>query len=822
MIAVAALTSAFLAQRERARFTQGAKEATVALLSAVDAELKSSLTTLTAMASLRSFDTDDLHSFYAEATRVAQTQPHWITIILLAPSGQQLVNLLRPMGAELPAASERASFEQVLRTGKPAIGALVDTKLIKGMGFTVRVPVIRNGVVKYVISAGVAPEGMLKLLLSQKLPSSWVAGVVDQHGRIVARTREPERYVGQAATRSLLDELARAPEGWFHGITLDGADVYTAYRRSAFSGWTLGIGIPAAEYKAGGRQTILMIGGGTLGAGLLALSLATLFGRRITAPVFALASAAKAMGRDEEPKISPVTGITEMAVLSRALKDAAEAVREREKRFRLVADATPAMIWISGPDKRRTWFNKFWLDFVGRSLEHEIGNDWTENVHPDDVERATQLYSTAFDLRKTFAMEYRLLCAADNKYHWIFDQGVPYYKPDGEFAGFIGSAIDVTDRKEADESLRQADRRKDEFLAMLGHELRNPLGIITTSVQLMRLKGPQDPALVELREMIERQTEHMAQMMTDLLDVSRITRGQVRLKRELCDFAEIVRHAVEDHRSALDESGLILVSEVPDRPMWMMGDSMRLSQIVGNLLHNASKFTDRGGTLTIRLVEDPGGSVLLSVHDTGIGIEKDMVKDIFEPFTQSDHSIDRSRGGLGMGLALVKGFVELHGGSVRVESAGLGCGSEFTVRLPLAKDHVSPGPDLSALKTPSEPSRRILIIEDNQDAARSIQMLLELAGHRVKTANTGSEGIQAAEQFRPEMVLCDIGLPGLDGYAVARQLRKQSELKGICLVAISGYGQEADQLRARDAGFDVHLTKPISPDHLHEILARVT
>jgi PAS domain S-box-containing protein len=555
---------------------------------------------------------------------------------------------------------------------------------------------------------------------------------------------------------------------------------------------------------------------------LLALSLATLFGRRITAPVFALASAAKAMGRGEEPEISPVPGITEIAVLSRALKDAAEAVREREERFRLVADATPAMIWISGPDKRRTWFNKFWLDFVGRSLEHEIGNDWTENVHPDDVERATQLYSRAFDLRKAFAMEYRLLCAADTKYHWIFDQGIPHYKPDGEFAGFIGSAIDVTDRKEADESLRQADRRKDEFLAMLGHELRNPLGIISTSVQLLRLKGPQDPALVELREMIERQTEHMAQMMNDLLDVSRITRGQVRLKRELCDFAESVRHAVEDHRRAVDESGLILASQVPDRPMWMMGDPMRLSQIVGNLLHNASKFTDRGGTLTIRLVEDPGGSVLLSVHDTGIGIEKDMVKDIFEPFTQSDHSIDRSRGGLGMGLALVKGFVELHGGSVRVESAGLGCGSEFTVRLPLAKDHVSPGPDLSALKTPSEPSRRILIIEDNQDAARSIQMLLELAGHRVKTANTGSEGIQAAEQFRPEMVLCDIGLPGLDGYAVARQLRKQSELKGICLVAISGYGQEADQLRARNAGFDVHLTKPISPDHLHEILARVT
>ena len=389
-----------------------------------------------AMASLRSFDTDDLRSFYAEATRVAQTQPaldHNYFAGTLRPAISQLVTA---NGWENASASERASFEQVLRTRKPAIGALVDTKLIKGMGFTVRVPVIRDGVVKYVLSAGVAPKGMLDLLSSQKLPSGWVAGVVDQHGRIVARTREPERYVGQLASRSLLDAVARASEGWFHGITLEGADVYTAYRRSDFSGWTLAMGIPAAGYKAGSLQTILMIGGGTLGAGLLALSLAILFGRRITAPVFALASAAKAMGRGEEPEISPVTGITEIVVLSRALKDAAEAVGEREKRFRLVADATPAMIWISGPDKRRTWFNKFWLDLVGRSLEHEIGNGWTENVHPDDVERITQLYSTAFDLRKAFAMEYRLLCAVDTKYHWVFDQGVPHYKSDGEFAGF--------------------------------------------------------------------------------------------------------------------------------------------------------------------------------------------------------------------------------------------------------------------------------------------------------------------------------------------------------------------------------------------------
>jgi PAS domain S-box-containing protein len=819
MIAVAAFTSMFLAERERARFEQGASDQVTALRSAFDTELKSSISTLTAMANSRSLDGDDLRSFYAEAARVVQTRPDWITVILLAPSGQQVVNLLRPLGAELPVAFERATFEEVLDTGKPVVGALVDLKLLKGMGFTVRVPVIRDGLTKYVLSAGVNPKAMLELLVSQKLPANWVAGVVDRNGRIVARTREPERYVGQFATKSLLEALARVPQGWFQGTTLDGAKVYTAYHRSAFSGWTVAIGIPAAQVEAGARQTILMIGGGTLVAGLLAVGFAIVFGRRITVPVFALASAAKAMGRGEQPEISSGGGIAEISLLSRALKGAAEAMHEREQRFRLLADATPVLIWISGREKLCTWFNKFWLDFVGRTLEQEIGNGWTENVHPDDLERLTKIYSTAFDRREPFAIEYRLLCAADRKHHWVFDKGVPHYKPDGEFAGFIGSAVDITDRKEADEALRNADRRKDEFLALLGHELRNPLGIITMSVQLLARKAPADHALVELREMIERQTEHMSQMMDDLLDVSRITRGQIRLKKERCNLAEIVRHVVGDHHRAIDESGLNLILDVSDRPMWIKADPMRLAQTVGNLLNNARKFSDRGGTLTVRLVESPQGSALLSVHDTGIGIETEMLKYIFEPFTQSDHSIDRSHGGLGMGLALVKALVELHDGEVRAESPGLGRGAEFTVRLPLIQDYTSPQPISSRSKKMNARSRHILIIEDNALAARSMQLFLELVGHRVKVARTGSKGIEAAEQSQPEVVLCDIGLPELDGYAVARHLRKRAGLKDTYLVAISGYGQEADQQRARDAGFDLHMTKPINPDQLDAIIA---
>jgi PAS domain S-box-containing protein len=387
--------------------------------------------------------------------------------------------------------------------------------------------------------------------------------------------------------------------------------------------------------------------------------------------------------------------------------------------------------------------------------------------------------------------------------------------------GIMGVSVmvqEITERKQAEDALREADRRKDEFLAMLGHELRNPLGVISTSVHLLRLKGPADPFFVEVRQTIERQTEHMSQMMNDLLDVSRITRGQIRLKKELCDLVDIVRHTAEDHRSAMDAGGLQFFAHLPDSPLWLLGDCTRLAQVVGNLLYNAKKFTDQGGTVSLGLVEAPGPIALLSLQDTGIGIEPEILERIFEPFTQSDHSIDRSRGGLGLGLALVKGLVELHGGDVLAESAGRGCGSEFTVRLPLIGNYTSPEPNLNALEKPSTPSRRILIIEDNTAAARTMQMLLELTGHTVKIANTGPQGIEAAEQFHPGIVLCDIGLPGLDGYAVARQLRKQTELKGMYLIAISGYGQQADQQRAHDAGFDLHMTKPINADHLNEIL----
>jgi CheY-like chemotaxis protein len=365
--------------------------------------------------------------------------------------------------------------------------------------------------------------------------------------------------------------------------------------------------------------------------------------------------------------------------------------------------------------------------------------------------------------------------------------------------------------------LAEADRRKDEFLAMLAHELRNPLAPIRNAVGVMKMVRPGDPAAAQARDMIERQVAHMARLVDDLLDVSRITRGKILLRKERADLAALVRAAAEDHRTLLETTGLTLIVEVPDRPLWVDGDRTRLSQVVGNLLHNANKFTDSGGTVVIRLDAEPDAAVL-RVRDTGIGLEAEMLGRLFEPFSQADRSLDRTRGGLGLGLALVKGLVELHGGTVSAFSQGVGQGAEFVVRLPLARAEPEGGGSAGAAPGQGRPLR-VLVIEDNPDTAESLRWLLTLAGDEVAVAHTGRAGLEAARAFRPDAVVCDIGLPGgMDGYAVARALRADPELFGVTAVALSGYGQEEDKRKSRQAGFDHHLTKPAPPEELQRVL----
>lgn len=374
------------------------------------------------------------------------------------------------------------------------------------------------------------------------------------------------------------------------------------------------------------------------------------------------------------------------------------------------------------------------------------------------------------------------------------------------------------------EQIREADRRKDEFLGMLAHELRNPLGPIYNCLQLQKLLPPGDARVGAIRETLDRQVRHMSRLIDDLLDATRLAHGKILLRTERCDLVDIVRQTVEDYRNIVDAGNVKLLLELPDHPVWIDGDPTRLLQVVGNLLHNANKFSNPQGLIRIVVTEETVGAeermmARISVADSGIGIEPAMLGHVFDVFRQADQGLDRSRGGLGLGLALVKGLVQLHMGTVEALSEGHNKGAEFRIRLPLA---ASGGAAASAAGpgTAAASPLRILLIEDNVDAAESARMLLGHEGHEVETAFDAETGLSAARRFGPDVILCDIGLPGMDGYQIIRKIREDSELKPIYVVALTGYGRETDRSQALASGFDLHLTKPIDWPTLAATLGR--
>ncbi len=361
-------------------------------------------------------------------------------------------------------------------------------------------------------------------------------------------------------------------------------------------------------------------------------------------------------------------------------------------------------------------------------------------------------------------------------------------------------------------------RRKDEFLAMLSHELRNPLSPILNAVHMLRLEGRQNLIQREARDIIERQVGQLSRLIDDLLEVARFTSGKIHLNPMRLDARSVVEHAVESARPLITSRGHVLKVDVPDQPVWLNADPARLEQVVVNLLNNAAKYTDQGGQIWLKLRIE-GSEMVVSVRDTGIGIDLKNFPEIFDLFTQASRSLDRSEGGLGIGLSLVQRLVEMHQGTVEVHSDGLGKGSEFIVRLPMP---ISAGPEPpSVIERPAErPAHagRILVVDDNVDSADILAKLLRRSGHDVQTAYTGPTALIAAIDYLPEVVLLDIGLPGHDGYEVARRLRQDPRLKDVRLVAMTGYGQESDRKLAKEAGFDRHLVKPVNIVEVEEIL----
>ncbi len=402
-----------------------------------------------------------------------------------------------------------------------------------------------------------------------------------------------------------------------------------------------------------------------------------------------------------------------------------------------------------------------------------------------------------------------LLIAKDGSERPIDDSAAPVRDAEGRMAGVVLVFRDVTDRRQRERQRRDAERRKDEFLAVLAHELRNPLAPIASSLEILQLSNIDAKTAAEARNVAERQLRHLTRLVDDLLDMSRIMRGKVELRRQRIELATVVARAVETARPLIDAERHELTVSLPEEPVWLEADLVRMAQVIGNLLCNAAKYTEPGGRIDLSAACE-GGQVALRVRDSGIGIAPEVLPRLFEMFMQVAPGASRSQGGLGIGLTLAKNLVEMHGGQIEAHSSGPGQGSEFVVRLPVVACEIEP--QLAAAgREQGGPGqrRRILVVDDNADAAQSLATLLRLRGHEVQVALGGREALAAARSSPPELVFLDIGMPEIDGYEVARQLRAELSDDTIGLIAVTGWGTEQDRHRSKEAGFDFHLTKPV-------------
>ncbi|MBV9124816.1 MAG: response regulator [Planctomycetes bacterium] len=483
----------------------------------------------------------------------------------------------------------------------------------------------------------------------------------------------------------------------------------------------------------------------------------------------------------------------------------------------VLAEALPQLVWTARPDGWANYFNTRWLEYTGLSLEQSQGWGWHWAVHPEDLSACLDRWQQALATGKPLEIENRLR-AAHGAWRWFLVRGVPIRDPQGRILQWLGTCTDIDDQKPAQATLREADRRKDEFLAVLAHELRNPLAPITHALEVLRQVDNLNEDGAQARAVIERQTRQMTQLISDLLDLSRISKGKIHLRPERVDLARVAAGALESvHPLVLARRHDLKVS-LPSEPVFLWVDPTRLEQVLTNLLNNAAKYTEPGGKIEL-LGRREGNEVVLSVRDNGLGIAREVLPHLFEPFMQAQGALPHAQGGLGIGLNLVRTLVELHGGQVDAHSAGPGQGSEFVVRLPVPRERAaakpSPVPNAS---TDGSPRRRILLVDDNVDAAETLALWLTLQGHQVLTAADGPSALELAQTHLPEVGILDLGLPGMDGLEVGRQLRA-SLPPPLFLIAQTGYGRPEDRRQALAAGFDAHLVKPVPPEELGRILA---
>jgi PAS domain S-box-containing protein len=503
------------------------------------------------------------------------------------------------------------------------------------------------------------------------------------------------------------------------------------------------------------------------------------------------------------------------------------ALRESEAKFRTIADAMPQMVWSTLPDGYHDYYNEQWYSYTGVPPGSTHGDGWNNIFHPDDSERAWAAWRASLATGKTYEIQYRLRHHS-GVYRWVLGRALPVRDDSGAIIRWMGTCTDIDDQKQAEEELRQASLRKDEFLAMLAHELRNPLAPISSAAQLLMLANPDPQRVHKAGDIILRQVRHLTDLVDDLLDVSRVTRGLVQIERHPLDLKDVLHSAIEQARPLMEARRHHFTLDETSVPTRVLGDRTRLVQVVVNLLNNAAKYTPQGGQVTLALTVDAGEACIM-VTDNGSGIAPTLLPYVFDLFIQAERTPDRAQGGLGLGLALVKRITALHNGSVHALSEGLGHGSSFMILLPLLEageesdggEEANTAPPAATAVVQSVAARAsIMIVDDYPDGVQALAELLAAQGHQVLMAEDGASALALATGRSIDVFILDIGLPDMDGHALARRLRAMPEGRDALLIALTGYGRAQDRILSKEAGFDHHFTKPADSVALAAVLAQ--
>jgi PAS domain S-box-containing protein len=494
------------------------------------------------------------------------------------------------------------------------------------------------------------------------------------------------------------------------------------------------------------------------------------------------------------------------------------AMRFSEMKFRTIANAMPQMVWSTLPNGLHDYFNEQWYEFTGLARGESNGERWINVFHPDDHQRTNAAWQHSLATGADYEIQYRLRHFS-GEFRWVLGRALPLRDDVGHIIRWMGTCTDIHAQKLAEDEWRKEIQRKDDFLAMLAHELRNPLAPISTAAQLLKLQGTNAKRVEQASEIITRQVKHMTTLVDDLLDVSRVTRGLVQIEQSDVDLRAVINSAIEQAQPLLEFRHHELLLDLPSEQIHVRGDKTRLVQAISNLLNNAAKYTPQSGRISLSL-EVQQSQVRISITDNGVGIAPELLPKVFDLFTQGERTPDRAQGGLGLGLALVKSITSLHGGTVHAKSDGIGKGSTFAIILPrIAPENARVEAWFAGPAAHVPANLRLMLVDDNQDAALALGALLEAAGHEVLIFHDARAALGATHAHDIQVFILDIGLPDMDGYELARRLRTDARTANKMLIALTGYGQAHDRVLSKAAGFDHHLVKPVNTEQLSSILA---